>query len=166
MNRRSIFALAAIAMIGSSVASIARADEVVKFRIITHATSAQTLNVDDVEGHILVLGHYDGLATFPDGSIGAATLTFTADYIKGVGTFSSYFSVAEKDGSTLWWKGSGQGKPGEGTTTVFPEFPISVIRGTGRFEGATGNGTQTGARVVPIAVGAHLYADVVLNVKK
>ena len=54
----------------------------------------------------------------------------------------------------------------EGTSTVFPEFPISVIRGTGRFEGATGDGTQTAVRVAPIAVGVHLIADVVLNVKK
>ena len=46
----------------------------------------------------------------------------------------------------------------EGTTTVFPEFPISVLRGTGRFEGATGNGKQTAARVVPLQVGAHLLS--------
>ena len=166
MNRRSIFDLAAIAMIGSSVASIARADEVVKFRFITHATSVQTQDVDDVDGHILVLGHFVGIASFPDGSVGPAALTFTSDYIKGVGTFSTYFSVGFKDGSALWWKGSGQGKPGEGTSTVFPEFPISVIRGTGRFEGATGDVTQTAVRVAPIAVGVHLIADVVLNVKK
>src|SRR5215468_1828530 len=98
MNRRYVLVLAVIAVVGSCAASIARADEVVKFRIITHVTSVQTLNVDDVDGHILVLGHYDGLASFPDGSVGAATLNFTADYIKGVGTFLSYFSVALKDG--------------------------------------------------------------------
>jgi hypothetical protein len=166
MNRHSVLGLAVTAVIGFSATSIARADEVVKFRMITHATSVQTLNVDDVDGHILVLGHFDGLATFPDGSVGPAALSFTSDYIKGVGTFSTYFSVGLKDGSALWWKGSGQGKPGEGTTTIFPEFPISVIRGTGRFEGATGDGTQTGVRVAPISVGAHLVADVVINVKK
>ena len=165
MNRRNVLGLAVIAVVGSCAASIARADEVVKFRFITHATSVQTQNVDDVDGHILVLGHYDGLASFPDGSVGPATVRFTADYVKGVGTFLAYYSVALKDGSALWWKGTGEGKP-EGTTTVFPEFPVSVLRGTGRFEGATGDGKQTGARVVPLSVGAHLYADVVLNVKK
>jgi hypothetical protein len=166
MNCRSVLGLTVVAVISFSAGGIARADEVVKFRMVTHATLAQTQDVDDVDGHILVLGHLVGLAFFPDGSIGPAALSFTSDYIKGVGTFSSYFSVGFKDGSALWWKGNGQGRPGEGTTTIFPEFPISVIRGTGRFEGATGDGTQTAVRVVPIAVGAHLVADVVLNVKK
>src|SRR6516225_7948929 len=111
MNRRNVLGLAVIAVVGSCAASIARADEVVKFRFITHATSVQTQNVDDVDGHILVLGHYDGLASFPDGSVGPATVTFTADYVKGVGTFLAYYSVALKDGSALWWKGTGEGKP-------------------------------------------------------
>jgi hypothetical protein len=164
MNR-ILSLIAGVGVICFCASNIARADEVVTFRFITHATAVQTQDVDDVDGHILVLGHYAGLASFPDGSVGPVTLTFTADYIKGVGTFSSYFSVTLKDGSALWWKGTGQGKP-EGTTTIFPEFPVSVLRGTGRFEGAKGDGTQTGVRVVPLSVGAHLYADVVINVKK
>jgi hypothetical protein len=62
-------------------------------------------------------------------------------------------------------KGTGQAKP-EGTTTIFPEFPVSVLRGMGRFEGAKGDGNQTGVRVTPQSTGAELYADVVINVKK
>ena len=84
----------------------------------------------------------------PDGSVGAVKFTFTDDYTKGTGTFSTYFNITLKDGSTLWWKGTGQGKP-DGTTTIFPEFPITVLSGTGKFEGAKGDGSQTGVRLTP-----------------
>jgi hypothetical protein len=165
MNRRSILSLMAVGVIGFIAGSIARADEVVKFRIIAHATSIQTQDVGDVDGHTMAVGRYSGLASFPDGSVGTANFTFTSDYIKGAGTFLTYNNVTLKDGSALWWKGTGTGKP-EGTTAIFPEFPISVLHGTGRFEGAKGDGSQTGVRVTPLSAGAELYADVVVNVKK
>jgi len=165
MTRCSILSLGALCVIGFSIGSMARADEVVKFRMVTHATSVQSQDVGDVDGHTVAVGRYSGLASFPDGSIGTANFIFTSDYIKGSGTFSTYFNVTLKDGSALWWKGSGQAKL-EGTTTVFPEFPVTVLRGTGRFEGAKGDGNQTGARVTPLSSGADLYADVVLNVQK
>jgi hypothetical protein len=145
--------------------SIARADEVLKFRIITHLTAVQTQEVGDVDGHTMSVGRYSGLASFPDGSVGTVNFTFTTDYIKGSGTYSTYYNVTLKDGSTLWWKGSGPAKT-DGTTTVFPDAPVSVLRGTGRFEGAKGEGTTNGARLTPLATGAELYVDAVINVKK
>jgi hypothetical protein len=153
-------------LIGSFAQSIvARADEVVKFRMITHATSVQSQDVGDVDGHIVAVGRYSGLATFPDDSVGTASFTFTIDYINGAGTFLSYYNVMLKDGSSLWWKGTGQAKP-EGTATVYPEHPISVLHGTGIFEGVKGNGSQTAVRVTPLSAGADLYADVILNVSR
>jgi hypothetical protein len=53
MNRRSILGLTAVGVIGFSAGNIARADEVVKFRIIMHATSVQTQDVGDVDGHTM-----------------------------------------------------------------------------------------------------------------
>jgi hypothetical protein len=165
MNRRRILSLTAVGVICFCASNIARADEVLKFRLVVHATSAQSQEVGDVEGHTMSLGRLSGLASFPDGSVGIANVTFTSDYIKGTGTFSGYFNLTLKDGSTLSWKGSGEGKP-NGTATIFPEFPISVLSGTGRFEGAKGDGSQKAERLTPLAAGADLYADVVINVKK
>jgi hypothetical protein len=54
----------------------------------------------------------------------------------------------------------------KGKKTIFPESPVTIISGTGQFAGVKGDGTQKGARVAPITVGMHLYADVVPNVKK
>ena len=169
MNRRSVLTMMAIGVFGFCTGSIARADEVLKFRMFMHATSAQSLEVGDVDGHVLVLGRFSGLALFSDGSVGTANLTFTAEYgehVKGVGTFYTYFSVTPSTDSTLWIKVAGTGKP-EGATTVFPQAPAVVVGGSGRFEGAKGDGTFVGGvRLTPLAAGAELWNEFVINVKK
>ena len=169
MKRHSVLTMIAVGVVGLCVSSIARADEVLKFRMFLHATSVQTLEVGDVEGHVLTLSHFSGLASFSDGSVGTANLTATAEYgehVKGVGTFHTYFSVTPSKDSTLWIRVSGTAKP-EGTTTVFPEAPALVVGGSGRFEGAGGDGTFVGGtRLTPLAAGADLWNEFVINVKK
>jgi uncharacterized protein (TIGR02246 family) len=163
MQRILATSLLVLAAIAFSPAAPAWADEPLKFRLIVHATAAQSQDVGDIEGHTMSVGRLSGLATFPDGSVGTANATVTSDYIKGRGTFSAYFNLTTSDGSTITWKGSGEGIP-NGKATIFPEFPISVLNGTGRFEGAKGEGSQKAERLTPLAAGADLYADVVLNV--
>jgi hypothetical protein len=165
MNRRSMLSLMAVGLISSCAGSIARADEVLKLRAIMHATFIQSQEVGDVDGHALGLAHYSGLASFADGSVGTINFTATTDYVKGSGTNSAYYNLTLKDGSVLRYKATGAAKL-EGTVTIFPEAPVSVLGGTGRFEGAKGDGTSIGARLTPLAVGAELYADHVINVKK
>jgi len=165
MNRSGILTLSTAAMLCLGALSNARADETLKFRLVMHATSVQTQEVGDVDGHVVGVGRYSGLASFSDGSVGTANFTFTIDYIKGSGTYSTYYNVNLKDDSALWIKGTGPAKL-DGTTTVFPETPVSVLRGSGRFEGAKGDGTSMGARVTPLSTGAELYNDFVINVKK
>jgi hypothetical protein len=170
-NRRSILSLAltlslaAVGLMGLCASSIASADEAIKFRAIVHLATVQTQEVSDVDGHTMSVGRYSGLASFPDGSVGTINFTFTTDYIKGSGTFLAYYTLTLKDGSSLSYKQTGAAKL-EGTTTVFPDAPLTVLRGTGRFEGAKGDGTSNGARLTPIVVGAELYVDAVINVKK
>jgi hypothetical protein len=65
----------AAGVIGFCASNIATADEVLKFRIFTRAVSVQSLDVGDVDGHSMYLGHFAGLASFPDGSVGAASLS-------------------------------------------------------------------------------------------
>jgi hypothetical protein len=165
MNRRSMLSLSVAGVVGLCAGTIARADEVLKFRQVMHATSVQTQEVGDVDGHALGLGRFSGLALFPDGSVATTYLTSTNDYIKGAGTNSTYYNVTFKDGSVLWYKVTGTAKP-DGTTTIFPEAPLNVLGGKGRFEGAKGDGTLSGVRLSPLATGADLYSDAVINVKK
>jgi hypothetical protein len=42
---------------------------------------------------------------------------------------------------------------------------VTVLGGKGRFEGAKGDGTVSGARLLPLAAGADLYNDPIINVK-
>jgi hypothetical protein len=154
-----------IVILASIFAMPAKADETLKFRTIMHATSIQSHEVGDVDGHALAVAHYSGLASLADGSVGTANFTATTDYIKGSGTYSVYYNVVLKDGSSLWYKSTGSAKL-DGTTTIFPDAPVSVLRGTGRFEGAKGDGTSVGARLTPQTVGAEVYTDVVINIKK
>jgi hypothetical protein len=165
MNRRSMLCLTTVGLISFCAGGIARADEVLKFRLIAHITAVQTQEVGDVDGHTMSVGRYSGLATFPDESVGTTNFTFSTDYIKGAGMFTTYYNVTFKDGSTIWWKETAPAKP-EGATTVFPNAPVNVLHGTGRFEGAKGGGTQSAVRVTPLAAGAEVYADVILNLKK
>ena len=166
MTKRDVSGIAAIlfsfAFCSNDVAS---ADEVLKFRIVTHATYVQSLDVGDVEGHAQGLARQSGLAFFPDGSYATTYFTATNDFTKGAGTYRTYYNLTLRDGSALWFTANGTAKP-EGTTTIFPEAPVLVLRGTGRFNGATGDGTLSGMRVTPLAVGADLFVDVNINLKK
>ncbi len=166
MNQRRVLniaaATAAFAFFGTD---IARADEVLSFHVVTHATSVQSQQVGDVDGHTLGLARQSGLALLPDGSVGTTFFTAINDYTKDAGTYIAYYSLTLNDGSVLWFKVAGSAQPND-TTIIFPEAPVSILRGTGRFEGVRGNGTFTGQRVTPLAAGADLYADVVINLKK
>jgi hypothetical protein len=107
-----ILSFIAAGVINVCAANIARADEVVKFRMFLHATSVQSQEVGDVEGHLLGAAHFSGLVLFSDGSVGAGSLTATTDYVKGAGTFHTYFSVSPSKDSMLWIKVDGTAKPG------------------------------------------------------
>jgi hypothetical protein len=137
----------------------ANADETLKFRIVGHATSFQSQDVGDVDGHALTLIRLSGLASFPDGSVGPVNWTLTGDDIKGDGTWMTYVNLALKDGSVLRYKATGSQKAdGEITGS------LSVLGGKGRFEGAKGDGSINGAH--PPETGPNAYFDIVINIKK
>ncbi len=164
MNQRIILTLATAALIGACTAGVSRADETLKFRQSLHATSVQTQDVGDVDGHVQSLIRFSGLASFADGSVGTAYFVGTTDYIKGAGIFTIYQNLTLSDGSVLWYKATGPATV-DGTKTLF-QGTVTVLGGKGRFEGAKGDGTVTGARLAPLASGADLYNDMVINVKK
>ncbi len=155
--------VAAIAAYTMSCVGPIRADEVLSFHFVTDASSLQSLEVGDREGHLLRLSRRSGVAIFPDGSLGASQYAATNDYVKGAGTYLAYCNISLRDGSVLWFRVAGSAKVEE-ATTLFPEAPVTVLRGTGRFEGAHGDGTFKG-QLMPFDLGANLYADVVINLK-
>ena len=117
-----------------------------------------------MDDHAMSLTRYSGLTRFSDGTAGLCYLVAITDYIKGAGTFLLYNKITLSDGSVLWYKATGRTTM-DGTTSRF-EATVAVLGGTGKYEGAEGDGTLTGARPVPFAVGADLYNDLVINIKK
>jgi hypothetical protein len=162
MIRHNLFVSLAVALL--SIGTAAQADETLTFRATMQATSAQSQDIGDVDGHAASLARFTGLASFPDGTVASTYFVASTDYIKGAGTFFVYQNLTLSDGSVLWFKNNGTATM-EGTTTMF-KGTVTVLGGKGRFEGAKGDGTVTGARVAPLATGAVLYNDLIINVKK
>jgi hypothetical protein len=138
--------------------------ETLSFRIVSHVTSVQSLDIGDVDGHAASLARFSGLAFFRDGTVGVVSFASVSDYTKGAGSFTLYPIVTCEDGSVLWIKSVGTGTvDGEKTRFV---GTLTVVGGTGRFEGATGEGTLTGTRYTPLFVGADLVSDYIVNLTR
>jgi hypothetical protein len=137
MDRLTALTLTTIALLCVGASGGARADERVEFREVMHATSVQSQEVGDVEGHAPALVRFSGLASFPDGAVGTAYFIGSTDYTKGTGPYSAYHNVTFADGSVLWLKWVG-------TTTS--EGAISRIKGTVSVLGGKGKARRGTAR--------------------
>jgi hypothetical protein len=148
-----------------AIPAAAVADETLKYRTVYHLTSTQSQDVHDVDGHTLLLVSASGLASLPDGSVGLDNFVATLDYTKGSGPAITYGSVTFHDGSVIYTKYVGM-TTAEGAKVTF-KGTLTILGGKGKYEGAKGDGTATGARMQPMpGAGAQLYTDVVLNIKK
>jgi len=162
---RSPFTLFAAGLIGICATTATWADETLKFREILHANSVQSQEVGDVDGHVVSISRFSGLISFADGSTGTAYFTSVVDYTKGAGPIAFiYNNFTFSDGSVLWSKQSGTATV-EGAKSLF-QGSGAIIGGKGKYDGAKGDLTFSGARLVPLATGADLYLDLVINVKK
>lgn len=141
-----------------------RQNETLAFRMVTHVTSAHSLDVGDVEGHTASLTRFSGLAFLPDDTVATVYFASLADYVNGAGTFTLFPILAFDDGSVLWIRSTGTGTV-EGARTRFVGT-LAVIGGEGRFRGAKGDGTLTGMRYTPLSVGADLVSDYIVNLTR
>jgi hypothetical protein len=165
MYRSRIVALTTIAVFCLGAASSARADETLKYRQFMHTTNVQTIDVGDVDGHLLGVNRQSGIASFPDGSVATTYSTSATDFVKGSGhALVSYNNVTFEDGSVLWTKAL-VNVVAEGNKSILTGT-LTVVGGKGRYAGATGDGTFSGVRLAPLATGAELYLDVTVNVRK
>lgn len=165
MNRSSMLSLTAVGLLGFCAVGTAQADETLKYRSVTHVVSVQSQDVGDADGHTVFLARLSGLALFPDGSVGTTHSVTVTDYTKGAGpAVLVYNNLTFNDGSALWFKDTGT-VTNDGTKALL-HGTGTVTGGTGRYAGAKGDVTFTGARVGPPAGGTDVYLDWVINVKK
>src|SRR5262245_21024658 len=134
MNGRSILTLATLALLCLGASSYARADETLKFRAIVHASSVQSQDVGDVDGHLMSIGRFAGIASFTDGGVRTTYFVFVNEYIKGSGKFSTQNNLALNGGLVLLYKVNGTTRVEQ--TISRSEGTVTVVGGTGKYEGA------------------------------
>ena len=77
----------------STIATSAGADETLRYRTVYHTTALQSQTAPDTDGHLISVTHASGLASLPDGSVGADNFVGMLDYVKGSGPFVTYGDV-------------------------------------------------------------------------
>jgi hypothetical protein len=165
MNRRSMLTVSTAALLCLCAASSVWADETLNYRSITHVTTAQTIDVGDVDGHLLGVNRQSGIVSFADGSVATTYSTALTDFIKGSGpALVTYNNVTFEDGSVLWLR-TVAAVVAEGNKSIV-KGTLTVVGGKGKYAGASGDGTFGGVRLAPLATGADLYLDFMVNVKK
>ncbi|MDA8179189.1 MAG: hypothetical protein ACYC34_05305 [Desulfobacteria bacterium] len=132
-------------------------------RVVYYSQKAETMEVGDVPGHVLVVVQQPGLIFHAKGTargeIGTRIGTVFLDLVKGKGTYNGYTVNTFQDGSTLVYKFNGTVAPVDGGKKSAFEGPYEYIGGTGRFEGVKGKGTMKGERIGSAKAAYPVYSD-------
>ena len=149
---KTLVVLIAVLAVGALVATDAAAQvNAMSGKSKMTYTKREVVPVGDVEGHIFMLGDASGVNAntgkwaFMDGA--KARSVGTQELTKGNGPQTGYF-ILSKDGSETVVKNTGtiktvlspEGKP---LTTMSGEW--KAVKGTGIYEGCTGQGTYQGS---------------------
>ena len=102
---------------------------------------AEEALIGDVEDHTLSLQTRRGFWLFENGEVATGIVIVMGDYIKGVGSNTSYGTVTFADGSTIITRRQ-MTVTGSGGASASGALKGEIIKGTGRFEGIKGTITQ------------------------
>jgi len=146
---------------------ITQAADETAMRTVYHTLKVETMEVGDVQDHIIGVVQQAGLGFFTkgpaSGQIATRMNTAHIDTVKGKGTFTNYIVYTFRDGSTLSHKATGTSTPVDGGKTVAFEGTYEVTGGTGKFAGAKGKGTFKGERLGSLQTGGDSYADLTVT---
>jgi len=139
------------------------AAEEVAGRAVSHTIKTEMMEVGDVPGHFYGVSQAHALTFYTKGSetggVASGMKTVIFDVVKGKGTFSGLEVKNFNDGSTYFVKFSGTQTPtDEGKKTAY-EGTWEVTSGTGKYEGAKGEGPFKGERIGDFKTGADSYFD-------
>ena len=137
-------------------------DKKLSWRAVTHNNEVQFIKVGDVDGHIMGVAKFRGLAFFDDGEVGGTGYTVNFDYTNGSGPFNGHATLAFKDGSRIWLRFEGNSVKGDdGVTRFGGEYTPTF--GEGTYEGVKGTGEFKGQRVSLMEGGGETYYDASLS---
>lgn len=129
-------------------------------RIVGHVSpeNVKVFEVGDVPDHTITVAQPRGLAFLDSGDVAELRATETLESEGGEGTYRGYEVLTFEDGSTIVSEFEGEDRMSENGRHIDFQGTYRHIRGTGRFAGIEGSGTQEGRSYV--ASGAGFYVDV------
>ena len=105
-TKKSIWILLGILMTSVWIfgSAIQAGAETMNFKAYSYVVKSEAISIGDVEDHILGLETRRGFSLFENGEVGTGILFVMGDYIKGLGSNTSYGTITFSDGSTIMTK--------------------------------------------------------------
>jgi hypothetical protein len=121
--------------------------------------------VSDSLHHRMGLATGSGNALFADGTNASVKVFFVYDYTGGNGNFTEYDVLTFPDNSTITVQSIGQSMGSfRGRDPLF-SANVSVVGGTGLYDGTSGDGSMTGNRQEALKDGAIVKLSFTVNIK-
>jgi hypothetical protein len=141
-TKKSLRVLVGICVISAWVfgAALPAGAETLNYKSYVWMNREESVLVDDVEGHTVVLAQRGGFYVCDNGELATIKRVSLNDLTKGAGSATAYETIKFADGSTIMLKSQSalSGTAGETTSS---EGTSEIIKGTGRFEGIKGTGS-------------------------
>ena len=154
-TRKSMMIFIGILLIGGFLlGSVTQSSaETKNYRVVAQFSRVEYMPVGDIEGHILGMFEFRGLA-FIDGEVAVYSGVAYGDFTKGVGPVHNYVKMIYEDGSTTVSKNQFTSKIApDGKTALYEDGKGEFIMGTGRFAGIKGSNSFKGKRITPLSPG-------------
>jgi len=150
--RKCFIILAIVSFVGISIWVLGfvpqATAETLNFKSFNHVTKQETVNVPDVEGHIMRLQVREGVAVFENGELAWHKTMYFFNYVKGAGPGEAYGIYTFLDGSTIIGHARGVIEATPGGVPSAAKWSTEIIHGTGRFQGIKGT-VKTSTKVLP-----------------
>jgi len=133
-----------IVSVGNAVAG-----EKFKWRSVWYRLKSESVNVPGEEGWVMSVFEDKGILTvlqgskLMDGVAGVNVLSAEANTKTGTGFGHGVILFTDRDGDKMYWAWESKMEKG------ISSGPITVLRGTGKFEGLKGKGTWSAVFVAP-----------------
>jgi len=152
MSRYKIIALMALFVFALGIAFIgdALAGEKFKIRTVFHSIKSEQIAVPGEEGHVVGVGEVKGIASVLEGNALAPgkfchyVNSFDMNTKTGVGSSRVYGDTTDADGDIYYWLSEGKFVEGK-----YWKGKMTIVGGTGKYQGLQGKGTYTSHSVAP-----------------
>jgi hypothetical protein len=152
---------ATVAIIGGTILAMpaaSSAEDLGTGRRVQHTTKLESVEVGDVDGHVVGVVEFKGLTFFANGEIANHVNTATFDLVDGTGPHQGYVVHYFQDGSKSFERYQGRALIQDGGRKTVVEGSFECAGGTGRFGDLNGSGTYRGERLGGLELG-DVYID-------